>query len=112
MYLVEGMGLEDPLVGRPNEDLKAQGLVLHVAVELRVRKQANCYSTINTQGIGLPGGKESACQCRRCRFDTWAGKIPQRRKWQATLVFLPGESPGQRSLAGYSPWGRKESDTA
>jgi len=37
---------------------------------------------------------------------------PQRRKWQPTLVFLPGESHGQRSLVGYSPRSRKESDTA
>ena len=34
-----------------------------------------------------------------------------RRKWQPTAVLLPGESHGQRSLAGYSPWGHKESDT-
>ena len=39
------------------------------------------------------------------------GRIPWRRKWQPTLVFLPGESHGQRSWAGYSPWGHKESDT-
>ena len=39
-------------------------------------------------------------------------KIPWRRKWQPTPVFLSGESHGQRSLAGYSPWGHKESDTA
>ena len=39
-----------------------------------------------------------------------AGKIPCRREWQPTPVFLPGESHGQRSLAGYSPWGCKESD--
>ena len=45
------------------------------------------------------------------RFDPWAGKIPWRRKWQPTPVFLPGESHGQRSLAGYSPQGRTESDT-
>ena len=45
------------------------------------------------------------------RFDPWVGKIPWRRKWQPTPVFLPGESHGQRSLAGYSPWGCKESDT-
>ena len=50
-------------------------------------------------------------QCRRHRFDSWVGKIPWRRKWQPTLVFLPGKSHRQRSLAGYSPWGRKESDT-
>ena len=37
-------------------------------------------------------------------------RIPWSRKWQPTPVFLPGESPGHRSLAGYSPWGRKESD--
>ena len=39
------------------------------------------------------------------------GKIPWRRKWQSTLVFLPGESHGQRSLAGCCPQGRTESDT-
>ena len=41
------------------------------------------------------------------RFDPWVG-IPWRRAWQPTPVFLPGESCGQRSLAGYSPWGHKE----
>ena len=67
--------------------------------------------------LGLPwqfpggdNGKESACQCRRCEFDSWVGKIPWRRKWQPTPVFLPGGFHGQRSLAGYSPGGRKESD--
>ena len=52
------------------------------------------------------GGKESTCQCRRCwncRFDPWAGKVSLRRKWLFTLVFLPGESHGHRSLVGYSP---------
>ena len=39
-------------------------------------------------------------------------KIPWRREWLPTAVFLPGESHGQRSLAGYSPWGRKESDSS
>ena len=38
-------------------------------------------------------------------FDLWVGKIPWRRTWQPTPVFLPGESHGQRSLPGYSPWG-------
>ena len=50
-------------------------------------------------------------QCRRPGFDPWVGKILWRRKWQPTLVFLPGEFCGQRSLVGYSPWGHKESDT-
>ncbi|CAI9152465.1 unnamed protein product [Rangifer tarandus platyrhynchus] len=47
----------------------------------------------------------------RHRFDPWVRKIPWRRKWQPTLVFSPGEPQGQRSLAGYNPWCRTESDT-
>ena len=47
---------------------------------------------------------------RRHRFDPWVGKIPWRRAWQSTPVFLPGESHRQRSLLGYSPRGSKESD--
>ena len=60
-------------------------------------------------------GKASACQfrrCKRCWFHPWVRKIPWRRAWQPALVFLPGESHGQRSLAGYSPRGRKESDAS
>ena len=53
-------------------------------------------------------GKESTCHCRRYKFDPWVRKIIWRRKWQPTPVFLPGWFPGQRSLAGYSPWGHKE----
>ena len=56
-------------------------------------------------------GKESACQCRRHGFNPWGGKIPWRRKWQPIPVFLLGKSRGQRSLVGYSPGGRPESDT-
>ena len=63
---------------------------------------------------GLPwslSDKESTCQCRRCGFDPRVGKVPWRRKWQSTPIFLPGKSHGQRSLAGYSPQGHEESDT-
>ena len=59
-------------------------------------------------------GKESACQCRRRRrhgFNPWVGKMPWRREWLPTLVFTPRKTPGQRSLAGYSPWGCNELDT-
>ena len=65
--------------------------------------------------LGFPGGtdgKELTSQCRRhqrCEFETWVRKIPWRRAWQPTPVFLPGESHGQRSLAGYRPQGHKES---
>ena len=46
-------------------------------------------------------------QCRRPGFDHWVKKIPWRKIWQPTPVFLPRESHGQKSLAGYSPWGCK-----
>ena len=46
--------------------------------------------------------------CRRLGFYSWVGKIPWRRKWQHSAVFLPGESLGQRSLVGYSPWGHRK----
>ena len=49
--------------------------------------------------------KELACHCRRHGVSLWVRKIPWRRKWQPTPVFLPGKSHGQRSLAGYSPCG-------
>ena len=48
---------------------------------------------------------------QRPGFDPWVGKIPWRREWQPTPVFLSGEFHGQRSLAGYSAWGCQESDT-
>ena len=63
--------------------------------------------------MGLPrwlSGKEPTSQCRRHkrhRFDPWVRKIPWRRKWQPTPVFLPGKSHGQRRLAGSSPWGHE-----
>ena len=58
------------------------------------------YSVITRISQGSPrlprwlSGKESSCQCRRCRFDPWVGKIPWRRKQQPTPVFLPGKSHG------------------
>ena len=46
--------------------------------------------------------EESDCQFKRCGFSPWVRKIPWRREWQPTLVFLPRESQGQRSLMGYT----------
>ena len=64
--------------------------------------------------IGLPwwlSGKQSTCQCRSQGFDPWVRKFPWRRKWQPTIVFLPGKSHGQRRLGGYSPQSHKKSQT-
>ena len=58
-----------------------------------------------------PGNiKDTGRRYKGHRFHLWVGKIPWRRKWQPTPVFLPGESHGQRSLAGYSLYSRKQSD--
>ena len=61
----------------------------------------------------LPCGSDSrvCLQCGRSRFDSWVRKIPWRRKWQPTPVFLPGKSHEWRSLVVYSPRGHKELDT-
>ena len=75
-------------------------------------------ATTTKEPLRLPWwlrGKEPACYaedrllCRRHRFNPWVKKIPWRRKWQPTPIFLPEKSHGQRSLVGYSPWGHKES---
>ena len=60
--------------------------------------------------LGYPrwlSGKEFSCQIGDGKFDPWVGRIPWRRKWQPTPVFLPGNSHGHNSLVGYSPWGHK-----
>ena len=76
-----------------------------------VRSDHALLSNYLQQSLGFLAGsavKESAYKCSRCRrrgFEPWSGKIPWRRKWQLTPVFLPEKSHGQRSLADYSPWG-------
>ena len=59
---------------------------------------------------GFPGGsvvKNLSANAADTSFNPWVGKIPWRRKWQPTPVFLPGKSHEQRSLADYNPWGCK-----
>ena len=92
--------------------------------EIKVQHTKNCGMQLKQCGQGnlhyitclykkrrvFPGGasgKEPGCQCKRCtrcRFDPWVGKIPWKRAWQPTPVFLPGKSHAQRSLEDYSPW--------
>ena len=77
----------------------------------------SCPTLLQTPWTGFQdgaGSKELACQFRRHRrwgFDPWVEMICWRRKWQPIPLFLPGESHGQRSLAGCSPRGHRESDT-
>ena len=86
-------------------------LVNPLFLQLPLTVRNSLYSSLGFTDDALV--KSMPGQCRRpkrCRFDPWVRKIPWRREWQPTPVFLPGESHGQRSLAGYSPWGRKESE--
>ena len=68
---------------------------------------------LKQENFSFPGGassKEPAGQCRRSRrprFNPWVGKISWSRKWQPTPVFFPAEFHRQRSLADYTPWGRR-----
>ena len=88
---------------------------LHLS-NLVKEKGAHTYNRNGTWISGFPDGTSSekpACWCRRLRthrFHPCISKIPRRRAWQPARVFLPGESHGQRSLVGYSPWGHKELD--
>ena len=83
------------------------------------RKTLPLGSKISPGSLGFetysfPSGsdsEESTYNAREPRFGSWLGKISWRREWQLTPLFPPGESHGQRSLVGYSPWGCKESDT-
>ena len=80
---------------------------------LRLRQVSLALFLSPRPDVGLLGwlsSEGSACQGRRhkrCRFDQWAGKIPWRRRWQLTPVFLPGKSYEWSSLVGSSSWGHK-----
>ena len=96
--------LRDPM------DWSLPGSSVHGIFQARVLEWVAIAFSI----LGGTSGKEPACQCRRHkrhRFDPQVGKIPWRRAWQPTPVFLPGESQGQRSLMGCCLWGRTELDT-
>ena len=56
---------------------------------------------------GSSAVKNLTAKCRRPEFHPWVRKIPQRRKWQPTPVYLPRKSHRERSLGGYSPWSHK-----
>ena len=87
---------------------KPQLLIL-CSLHFKIISISNSLSQVN-KSCGLPrwlSHKEPTCQCRRCVFHPWVRKIPWRREWQPTPVFLPGKPHGQRSLAGYRPSGGK-----
>ena len=77
----------------------------------RLRTTKNTGRSGSSGSYGLPcwlRWQRICLQCRKSRFYPWVRKIPWRRRWQPTPIFLPGESHGQRGLASYSPWGCKK----
>jgi len=80
--------------------------LVHFLKQTNYDKYVLAFYTVLEANAGGSVGKESACNAGdagRRKFNPWVRKIPWRRKWQPTPVFLAGESHGQRSLAGYSP---------
>ena len=71
-----------------------------------------CYLYHGIKDLGFPGRSvvKNLPAKQETRVQSLGQKIPQSRKWQPTLVFMPGKSCGQRNLVGYSPWVTKESD--
>ena len=95
--------------------LKAKFLrFIHIAyIRTSFLFMAEKHSIVYIYVYGLPWWLrwEGIClQCGRPGFNPWVGKISWKRKWQPTPVFLPRKPNGWRSLVGYSPWGRKESN--
>ena len=87
--------------------------------QARVKVSLSGYSCQNSYFVmhywllgGGSDGKKSSCDAIEPEFDPWVRKMPWRKEWLPTPAFLPGEFHGQRNLAGYSPRGCKELDTA
>ena len=75
------------------ELLPFRGIFSHQEVELN-------HSPLN---MGFPGGSDGEESVWRCGLNPWVRKIPWRKEWLPTPVFLPGRFHGQRNMAGYSP---------
>ena len=74
-------------------------------VILDISKEPDVWASLLAQTVqNLPAAQETQIQ-------SLGRKIPWRREWQPSVVFLPGKFHGQRNLVGYSPWGRKELGT-
>ena len=85
--------------------------ILQTGVLYSMGSQSDAHDSATDLPRGSDGKASAYALCRRPGFDPWVRKILWRRKWQCTPVLLPGKSHGWRTPVGYSPWGRKESDT-
>ena len=90
----------------------SQKIIEELGIKFKAAKTSNgveewYFNIMLAIGEGLTWWLSSILPSRTGRFDPWVRKIPWRRKWQSITVLLRGKSHGQRSLAGYSPWGQK-----
>ena len=106
---MDSLGLRERF--RPKENCRAVFLKGWPSEQQEQECLTSTRNTNSTESEGFPGGSVLICQTRQM----WVSSLGQedfwRRKWQHIPVFLPEKSHGQRSLAGYSPWGHRESDT-
>ena len=100
-----------------SSEIQASLRYVRASLEREPRPRISVLRSLPAQTRGFPGGPSGKETClpmqvrrKRQRFHPWVRKIPWRREWQPTPVFLSGEFHGQRSLEGYSPQSRKESD--
>ena len=101
---LQGVGID------PTLEAGSQAFYSRIELDLSMRNKLEVLG----DELRTTSHSVSLCQCRQCRrlgFDPSVWNMPWRRKWQPTAVVLPGKFHGQRSLAGYSPSGLKESDT-
>ena len=87
---------------------EAEALDVHI---VQLCLYLHCYIVMHHFGASpVSQTVKNLSEMRETWVDAQVEKVPWRREWLPTPVFLPGEFHGQRSLAGYSPWGRRESD--
>ena len=92
------------------KDREASGVTAHGVTKCQRWLSRWTTATHITIFFYLSDGKYSICNAGDSNSMPGSGKVPWRRKWQPTLVFLPGEFHGQRSLVGYNSWSHKELD--
>ena len=104
--LTETPGLQPSVQHRPT----AISFLPHSETYLPLPDLLQWLSPVSSHALGGSDGKESACNVGDLGSIPGLGRFPWRREWQPTPASLPREFHGQRSLAGYSLWGPKESD--
>ena len=95
----------------PSYDSNVSNIFIHSSVDGYLRTNIFFFASLLAQMVKNPPAMRVRSHWVRLGFDPWVGKIPWRREQLPNPVFWPGEFHGQRSLAGYSPWGCKELNT-